>query len=92
MQLMLFITGPENYDYPKILHLMLEVNTDLVHAASDVEMGPLCRPSSTTSAHDDASGNHMSLAPVLNTTDHRHNLHEAIDALILFRRALRAHV
>ena len=70
--------------------------------SSDLEMGPLHRSSPTPTTHDEDEpgqrirGNgvpeySMPLIPTPNTAEHRNNWHEAIEALILFSRALRAH-
>jgi hypothetical protein len=70
--------------------------------SSDLEMGSLHRSSPTPTAHDEDESEHLirgngvpehslPLIPTLNTAEHRSNWYEAIEALILFSRALRAH-
>jgi hypothetical protein len=70
--------------------------------SSDLEMGSLHRSSPTPTTHDDDEfeqrmrGNDvpehsLPLISTPNTAEHRNNWHEAIEALILFSRALRAH-
>jgi hypothetical protein len=70
--------------------------------SSDLEMGPLHRSSPPpTTHHEDESEQRIRehrteedsllLIPMLNTAEHRNNWHEAIEALILFSRALRVH-
>jgi hypothetical protein len=55
-------------------------------------MGPLHRSSPTPTTHDEDESEHlMPLMPVPDSADQRYNLHEAIEAVILFARALRAH-
>jgi hypothetical protein len=58
-------------------------------------MGPVTRSSpppnnSTTTINEDESNDHMPLIPAPDTTNHRHSWQEAIEALILLSRALRA--
>jgi hypothetical protein len=84
----------------RILQFAMPVN--YIAGSSDVEMGPLHRLSPTPTTHDeDESGQRiqgngvpehsMPLIPTSNTAEYRNNWHEAIEALILFSRALRAH-
>jgi hypothetical protein len=73
--------------------LLTNSKTEL--AASDFEMGPLKMSplpltTSTTHINEDESEDHMSLIPAPEAANHRHSWQEAIEALILLSRALRA--
>jgi hypothetical protein len=70
--------------------------------SSDLEMGPPHRSSPPPTTHDEdepeqrnrehrTEEDSMPLIPTPDTAEHRSNWHEAIEALILFSRALRAH-
>jgi hypothetical protein len=89
MRLFIFVTLSTTLTV-QLFESKYQTIVDFAPAASDVEMSRLGRVSPTLSTHDDQSDNRISRASILDTSDNRYNLHEAIDALILFRRALRA--
>jgi hypothetical protein len=57
--------------------------------ASDVELGLLHGASPSPTTNEDETVYEIPPTPATGAADHRHNLHEVIDALVWFSRSLR---